>query len=135
MFDLEREVDRWTDKAFAGSCRGKAASLAELRDHLHSDVERLMGEGRSSEDAFRMATARLGETAGGLAAPEGNSKLRQARLANAMIWAALILGTALVLAKRSDQDVLNFLLIGVLLPLWFAADQLLARLLRAPGER
>ena len=134
MFDLEREVDAWSTKAFAGPCRAKAATRAELRDHLHCEIERLEAEGRSREEAFRVATAALEGTVASVAGSGGNPALRRARLAHAILWAALILATSIVLAKRDGGDELGLLLIVVFIPTWYASDLLLARLWRGSGR-
>ena len=130
MFDLEREVDAWTTKAFAGSCRARAATRAELQDHLHCEIERLAGEGKSPEEAFRIATAKLEGTAALVATGGRNPALGRARIAHAILWAALFLASALVLSKSAAADRFSVLLIVVLIPAWFASDQLLARVLR-----
>lgn len=134
MFDLQREVEAWTEKAYAGPCHAKAATLAEFQDHLYCEVERLEAEGQSREEAFRMATATLGASAGETIGFREDRALRQGRIANAILWAALIVATALVLSNSAVGDSAAFLLTVVCVPLWFASDLLLTRFLRPAGD-
>jgi hypothetical protein len=132
MFDLDWEVDAWTAKAF-GTCRSRAATRAELKDHLLCAIERLEEAGLPREEAFRRATAALEGTADSLSGAE--HALRRGRLAHSILWAALILATALLFARSDDRDGFTTLLLLVLVPIWFAADRLVLRLLGAPAGR
>jgi hypothetical protein len=149
MFDLEREVESWSTAVHGERCR-PAAEVAELRDHLYCEIERGRAEGLSDEDAFRAAIARLGsaealsaehtknrsllgtvcQTAARLESSPKKPEHRQLLLANAVIWASLILGASLILSKSATPLVMQFLIVGVCGPLWFASDQLLRAAMR-----
>lgn len=62
MFDLEQEVHRWCRKMSPGLFR-RGGQTAELEDHLHCAISRLMQEGIPAEEAFRQATLQFGDTA------------------------------------------------------------------------
>jgi hypothetical protein len=130
MFDLKREVERWSAKAYAGPCRGKAAaSIAELEDHLYCEIERLEDEGRTEEEAFYAATAKL-DAAGIGAAPREQCALRRGQIANGIVWAALTIATALLLPKESFMTLLTV----IVLPGWLASDLIVASVhRRAPA--
>lgn len=135
MFDLEREIDAWCRSAAAKRCR-PAARTDELKDHFHCEVERLQGEGRTAEEAFRETVAQL-ETNDtlGLIAPKYTKGEQRMRQAHAVIWAVLMIATAAILRNsNADAGTGNYLLIVVFIPLWYAADQLLARALRKRRE-
>ncbi len=149
MFDLEKEVAAWARSVHADRCRG-AASVDELIDHLHCEIDHARAKGLSDEQAFAAAVARLGR-AGELAAEHGKNRSwlawvcanergfasnrgRSLLLSHAIIWASLMLGTALVMSKRDDPDTFTLLLILVMLPLWGASDQILRRALRSQGR-
>lgn len=151
MFDLDREVNAWCESVHAGRCRA-GPSIEELADHLHCEIERLQGKGYSAERAFEQATARLGDTGAldrefdknrswlsrayhalGLAPERMTREERRMRMVNSFIWAALILASALIF-KGITADTsasYGYLLTAVFIPLWFAADQLLLRVMRS----
>lgn len=150
MFDLEREVSAWSQAVHAGRCN-PAASAAELSDHLYCEIDRARAGGMTEEQAFRAAVAALGSvpalaaehaknrsllrTGCAVAARLGGSppsgERRGILVAHALIWAALILGTSLLLSKSSTKDAFSLLLITILLPCWFASEQILRRALRS----
>ena len=125
MFDLDREVEAWSQRTATRRCR-RTPTADELKDHLYCEIERLEKDGAPREQAFTEASARLGRAID-LEGPDRSA--RGPLLANAFLWAALILATALVLARRDGGDSLAFLLITVFVPLWFASDLLLRRTL------
>jgi hypothetical protein len=59
MFDLDREIDSWC-RAIRLKAGKRASSIAELKDHLYCEVERLSDEDLSAEQAFLAATERIG---------------------------------------------------------------------------
>lgn len=60
MFNLDNEVRQWCRLVHpTGSDR--ETLIAELEDHLHCEIDRLVAEGYSEETAFQMATTQLGE--------------------------------------------------------------------------
>jgi hypothetical protein len=59
MFQLETEVRRWCKRAIPVYWL-RSSCLAELEDHLLCIVEELKREGTSEEQAFFIATERLG---------------------------------------------------------------------------
>ena len=60
MFNLNDEVLAWCQSVFPSGLE-RQARIDELADHLHCEVDRLMGEGHSEEEAFRLATELLGQ--------------------------------------------------------------------------
>jgi hypothetical protein len=139
MFDLKREVEAWSKKAYAGPCRDRAASVAELQDHLYCEVERLEKEGLSREAAFRDATTRLGATVAGGALYDRARALKRGRMANSAVWAALMIATSLVLTRitphgSAARDSAAYMLLGILMPMWFASDLLLVRFQRRRSD-
>lgn len=134
LFDLEREIDAWSEKAYGSPCRDKAATLDELKDHLHCEIERLETEGRTREEAFWIATAKLGESTRSASGSRDGRALNRGRIAHAIIWAAVMIATAIVLAKSDARESSTYLLIVVLIPAWYMSDLLLSRFLRASGD-
>ena len=130
MFDLDREIHAWSTRERARRC-GRTPAVAELEDHLHCEVERLRGTGMPVEEAFRAATASL-ERNIDLGGGRGNA--RGPLLANAFLWAALIVGSAILLHDRADGTAVGLLVTVVMVPLWWASDHLLRRVLR-PNHR
>lgn len=127
MFDLKREVDAWSEKAYAGPCRGKAATLDELKDHLHCEIERLEAAGKTREEAFRIATEKLGESTRVASGSRNGRSRNPGKLVNALIWAAVMIATSIVLVKSGARDSGSYLLIFVLIPAWYVSDLLLGR--------
>ncbi len=60
MFQLESEVRRWCRRAIPAYWI-RPAYLTEMEDHLLCVVEQLTRDGSTNEEAFRIATERLGE--------------------------------------------------------------------------
>ena len=56
-------------------------------------------------------------------------------LANAVIWASLILATALIVTRVDSENAFSYALIVVFIPLWFASDQLVRKALRKGDSR
>lgn len=48
---------------------------------------------------------------------------------HAVLWAAVLLATAMIMAGSTAADTFSYLMIVVLIPSWFASDQLLRRAL------
>lgn len=120
MFDVERAARDWIRSKQAAGCKGDM-SRDELVDHLLCEVERLTDEGITEEAAFEKAKAGLA----GVNAP--NPKQKKAVVANALIWAALMLSSALVLRGSTEDGAANYLLITVFVPLWWASDLMVKR--------
>lgn len=149
MFDLNREVAAWSAAVHAERCQ-PAAGVAELSDHLYCEIDRARGAGLSDEEAFRTAIARLGSTvelttehaknrsALGIACQvaakfdrsASSPEHRRLLLAHALVWATLMIASALVLTKTAAPDVSGWLLTVIFIPLWWASDQLLRLALR-----
>lgn len=62
MFELEEAIGRWREAMAAGGVRSEEA-LDELESHLREETDRLIEAGRSPEEAFALASERLGEPA------------------------------------------------------------------------
>lgn len=60
-FDLDEEIQAWCEAVHPRD-RERQARIDELADHLHCEVERLMGEGLSKADAFMAATNQVGDS-------------------------------------------------------------------------
>jgi hypothetical protein len=151
VFDLEREVAAWSSAVHEGRCR-TASEVAELSDHLYCEIDRARAEGLSDEEAFRTAIARMG-SAPQLAeehaknrsalrrsvcralADDARPEHRAPLVAHALIWAALLLATTMVLVGQGAADAWGWFWIGVFVPLWWASDQLLRNVLRQRWTR
>jgi len=149
MFDLKREVAAWSASVLAERCE-PGPGVAELTDHLYCEIDRARETGLSEEEAFRAATARLGTTSVlaaehaknrsllspvcRVAAKFGSSAASPAQrrflTTHALLWAALMIASALMLAVTPARDIYGLLLTVVFLPLWWASDQLLRKALR-----
>ncbi|HET9273191.1 MAG TPA: permease prefix domain 1-containing protein [Methyloceanibacter sp.] len=141
MFDLDKEIANWSAAVHAGRCRSEA-SVAELRDHLYCEIERARAEGLTEEQAFSAAVAKLG-SAPELAAENAKNRSLLAAvcaaerprgpqgkflMAHGIVWAAVMIGSALLSIAGPMGYV--FLLTLVLVPSWFASEQILRRALR-----
>jgi hypothetical protein len=148
MFDLDREVATWSAAVHAERCRS-AAPVVELSDHLYCEIERARADGLSDEAAFRMAIARVGSAPELTAEHARNASAlgtvcqvavridrssspedRRLLLGHGVVWAALIIVSAIVLKQSGASEVFGWLLIVVFVPLWLASDQLMQRALR-----
>lgn len=156
MFDLEKEVQTWSEAVHAERCH-PAGSVAELADHLHCEIDRLRatpsGNPLSDEQAFRAAVARLGATPALAAENAKNRSLletgcavarderapsvtgragthRRLLLAHAVLWASLMIGASLLMSKTSMATAFSLLLILALGPAWWASDRIVRRALR-----
>lgn len=144
MFELEREVRAWSEAVYASRCRN-AASVAELSDHLYCEIDRARAEGMSDEQAFAAAVAKLG-SASELAAEHAKSRSWLARfyawevqasrgasgrkqawlhIANALIWAMVMLASAYLLKKDGAPHDTRTSILFLLLSSWVGTDQLL----------
>lgn len=145
MFDPDKEITAWT-ASLADRC-GRAEIVAELEDHLRTDVERLTAEGLSAEQAFRSATARIGSQAAldaeydkGLSLPgrahrwlsrverRGSraSRRSRGRLARSLLGAALVIAAAVVLSDLGIPQAGAYLL-AVFVPLGLVVGGVLER--------
>jgi hypothetical protein len=146
MFDLEKEVAAWSEALHARRCRS-AADVAETVDHLYCEIDLQRAEGRSDEEAFRLAVAKLGAQPDLAAEAAKNRSLlasacstarheRPARaqgpflITHALLWAALMLGTSLVLSRSRVPNTASLVLVLVLIPGWWTSEHLLRRVLR-----
>ena len=149
MFDLEKEIAAWSEGVQADRCR-QAQSVAEISDHLYCEIERGRAAGLSDQQAFAAAVAKLGPgpelsaehaknrsiLATGCAAvaryerSESRGRHRSLLVAHAILWAAVILASSILLSKTAVPATFEFLLIVVLVPIWWASEQVLRRALR-----
>ena len=150
MFELEKEVGAWSRSVHADGC-GRAASLAELSDHLYCEIDRARAEGLSDEQAFAAAVKKLGQGRELAAEHAKNRSLlgsvcawaaRFERagssgagggllVAHAFIWAALIVASSMFMSRSLPATTSGWLLCCVILPLWWASEQILRRALRS----
>jgi hypothetical protein len=59
MFDLDRAVQEWRRQMYAAGIKS-SATLNELQAHLREDIEQQMQSGRKAQDAFEIASKRIG---------------------------------------------------------------------------
>ena len=77
MFDLSTAVNQWRNDLASGKvCKNQ--DLDELETHLRDQMEALSGSGLSEEEAFWVATHRLGDT--------GSLKREYAKINASAIW-------------------------------------------------
>lgn len=141
MFDLEQSIEQWCKTISRNRC-GQQANIDELKDHLWCEVENQMAKGESEQQAFYLATAIVGNIEE-LSAEYAKNKsllerlnsngqaelfqqviagneamttklLKRMVIGNAILWAAAILATAIVL-KDTDQ---GFSVMMILIGLW-----------------
>ena len=62
MFNLEEAVETWCRSAAGRRCGG-TMHIEELKDHLFCEIDGLLRQGASEEDAFSRATMIMGDTA------------------------------------------------------------------------
>ena len=62
MFDLEAAIAEWRRTA-KSACTADRSALAELEDHLRETFTALHAAGHGEDDAWRLATTKLGEPA------------------------------------------------------------------------
>lgn len=124
MFDLDKEIARWRGKLRRFNCI-RAERLDELEDHLRCRIEELQAKGDTAASAFQTARQELRPQW----KPE-SSKAMKLILGNAIMFAAAILATALILSNGDGQVAKSSIVLMVLIPLWFMSDLLLKRALR-----
>jgi hypothetical protein len=59
MFDLENDIEAWCQAVYKHHFCPQE-QVAELKDHLYCEIEALLDEGLTEEEAFAEATDRLG---------------------------------------------------------------------------
>lgn len=137
MFDLDSEIAAWS-AALAPRC-GRVAEVAELEDHLRSDVDSLVAEGTPVERAFELAVNRIGKTSELDAEYEKNRSLLDrvhSRLAHwdrrlardpeggrlvgiSIIFASVIIAVSIMLSAADiDSSAAFGYLLVVVAPLW-----------------
>jgi len=138
MFNLETAVDEWCQGI--GNPQGESAELKEeLKDHLYCEIEALLEEGLSDQQAFSLATKKLGQPEALLDEYRKNrnifsrmcnstetnlSEYSQQRshvmsykqntkriLAQSILWAAAMLSSALLLGESEQWGFYMLLLI------------------------
>jgi hypothetical protein len=62
MFDLDSSIRAWRREA-ASKLAGGRASVAELEDHLREEFAALVQAGHSGDEAWKLATSKLGDAA------------------------------------------------------------------------
>jgi len=148
MFDLNREVAKWTAAVHASGCR-PSASATELRDHLYCEIERSRADGLSDEEAFHAAVARAGSIADltaehaknrsllgtvcRLSARVDDPRLRREAgwlmIGNALVWATVLIVTAFLLKRHGSHGTAAWLAIWFY-PVWWTSQELLLILWR-----
>lgn len=119
-FSIEKAAVDWSRSRQARGCAG-GMNRDELVDHLICEAERLVSEGNMTPEAA-FETAKAGLTNASPANPNQNKAI----IANAIIWAVLMLATGVVLAG-STNDAGNFLITVVFPPLWWVSDMTIRR--------
>lgn len=140
MFELEKSVDQWC-RATASRC-SDSDRIAELKDHVHSQIELLQGNGLSAEEAFLEATRQFGEQIAlqrefaknqnmieRLCAFEASianrrkvsrKTTRRLAVAHALLFAGAMLISSALLTGRDDNVAATMLYI--LIALWFSTQ-------------
>jgi hypothetical protein len=149
MFNLEQAVDQWCAEicGVQSNSDSEQSNLDELKDHLYCMVEHFQGQGMDDEEAFNAARDALGETQSlktefarthswntvlcakledhqsqVMSAEAMQNSLTKAIVANAIIWAAAIIGTALLL-RGSDSNESVVLMLVILATISFTQIQ------------
>jgi hypothetical protein len=150
LFELDREVTAWSEAVHADRCRG-SASVDELRDHLYCEIDRARAEGLSDEQAFAAAVAKLGPAttlasehaknrsllgtlcaaAARLERGESSAQARSLLMAHAIVWASVMIATALMMKKSAGVQATEWLILLILIPSWLGSEQILRRALRS----
>jgi hypothetical protein len=127
MFQLKTEIDNWCKAAGANLTRD---TVAELRDHLVSDIEALLAQGLSDQDAFSIATKRIGSpeqltaefsmTCGAVRSsrrePMSPKKMSVILIAQSLVWGVLMIVVAAKLRGTGiGTQVTGFLFLGWLM--------------------
>lgn len=155
MFDVNAAVDEWVIRTLGEQCRDSKRAT-ELADHLHCEIEAARAEGRSAEEAFALATTRMGAP-GALAEELAKNRsalaavceplMREERrwrgsgsastllLAHALLWAAGLIASAVWLASSHADAATRWTVVGTMPPLWYASDLVVKRLLGASPAR
>jgi len=112
MFDKEQALRRWRQEMTEGGIK-TPVTLEELESHLLADFEALTAAGRTEQEAFVLAAARLGQPA---AVTGEFKKLQRPLLTPARIAALLIavVGLPLGLATAASPSVAQERLGGLL---------------------
>ncbi|QOL25330.1 hypothetical protein LP316_13665 [Thalassotalea sp. LPB0316] len=154
MFDLDTEVNLWFDTLTEINAIN-SESLDELKDHLYSEIEAQIAQGKSQQQAFYIATSKLGDQEQIKAEFAKNRerlfKLCQAQqdesfdallleqedkqqkslskmmIGNALIWASAMIGSALLIKGHDNSQSVLMLLIA----LWFASTYLFGDMKKA----
>jgi hypothetical protein len=93
MFDLDAAISDWRRRAVSGG-HGDRVTLTELEDHLREEFAALVRQGRGEEEAWRLASAKLGDPA--VLAREFAKINRLRRTDRAAIGALLALAAAAI---------------------------------------
>ncbi len=143
MFQLDQEVRAWC-AAIVPADSAQNENLAELEDHLLSEIEGLQATGLSEEQAFATATERMGETkmlmteysknrsfisrlceldrklsgTGTITDPTLRKQANRLILGHAILWAAALIAAAIMLEDAENMNTMTTL---VMIPLWFAS--------------
>lgn len=137
MFDLDKAVQQWTELVFSADSV-KNRNIDELKDHLYCEIEKHVNDGKNQSDAFKYAISNIGESdiltteykknrtfinklcafEYGTIGQHGQSgeKLminrKQLQIQNAILWAAAILASALLLRGiPQGSEVIFFVLV------------------------
>jgi hypothetical protein len=100
MFDIEQSFSEWRKQMLAAGIK-TPVPLVELEIHLREDVEKEVRAGADAEKAFEKAARRIG-LAGEIGTEfdkntYGNTFMHKRYLiANAVLWAAAILASAVI---------------------------------------
>ncbi len=157
MFQLEESVRKWCATNLPEDCR-QGERFDELEDHLRCEVERLQRAGLDQERAFVAATGRMGEAkmlmsefakdrsfvsrlcaldrrlsdCGNTQDPALRKMVNRLTIGHAILWAAAMIATALLLRGTENAGMMPIL---VMVPLWFASFMLLTGATRSLGRR
>jgi len=137
MFNLEQAVQQWSELVLSADSV-KNRNIDELKDHLYCEIEKHINDGSNESDAFKYAIANIGESdilateykknrnfinklcafEYGTIGQHGQNgdkfmiNRKQLQTQNAILWAAAILASAVLLRGiPQSSDVIFFVLV------------------------
>ena len=158
MFNLDQAIQEWCiaiDKRLSTDNN----RMDELKDHLYCIIEHYQTQGLSEQQAFNKAQDSFGdqetlsqeyaknknwkealcsilnqkighEDIGEVSMENMKKKLSAAMISNSIIWAAAMIGSAIIIDDKDAQQNISMMLIV----LWFCSYMMIQRLQTAAGD-
>lgn len=159
MFNLDQAIEQWCE-SLDKRLTTDNNRIDELKDHLYCIVEHYQAQGLNEEQAFNKAQESFGDQAalsqeyaknkswkealcailnqridneevGEVTMENMRKKLTKAMISNSIIWAAAMIGSAIIVDDKSTQQSLSMMLIV----LWFCSYTVIQRLQAAAGDK